>query len=56
MDKLQYQLDLIQSWLSETAENIVDWDWYGEELIIFSYNNYVEKYCYSDLQQIIKGF
>lgn len=49
------QINLIERFLHLTSEPYEDWDFDGQELVIFSGKN-VEKYCLKDLKEIIKGF
>ena len=48
----QFILDEIQAWLADTTEPYDDWDWDGEFLTIFV-GNEVEKYSFTDLQEVI---
>lgn len=52
---LDNQINLIERFLHLTSEPYEDWDWDGQELVIFSGKN-VEKYSLKDLKEIIKGF
>jgi hypothetical protein len=52
--ELQRRLDLIQYWLKETTEPIWDWDWDGEELVIFQNRNTVERYSNYVLKEVIE--
>lgn len=55
-DILQWQADRIQYFLSRTTEPYDDWNWDGEELIVWIKNEPIERYQLADLRQIIDGF
>jgi hypothetical protein len=55
-NKLQRQADRIQYYLSRTTEPYDDWDWDGDELVVWLDNEPIERYQRADLSQIIKGF
>lgn len=50
---LQRQSEIIEAWLADTTEEFDDWDWDGEELLIFLNGDVIERYPYEDLLQII---
>lgn len=54
--KEQEKLDKLKFWLSKTTEEFDDWDYDGEELIIFLRDEAIEKYKESDLKEFIEGF
>lgn len=53
---MQKQLDLIARFLHYTTEPFDDWDWDGNELLIFLNNKIIERYSLVDLKSIIQGF
>jgi hypothetical protein len=55
LDK-QRELDIIQSWLSDTTEPFDDWDFNGEELIILLEGNIIERYTKKEMENFIGGF
>jgi hypothetical protein len=55
LDK-QRELDIIQSWLSDTTEPFDDWDFNGEELIILLEGNIIERYTKKEMKNFIGGF
>jgi hypothetical protein len=52
----QRELDIIQSWLSDTTEPFDDWDFNGEELLILLKGNIIERYTKKEMVNFIKGF
>ncbi len=52
---IEQQTELISRFLHSSTEQIDDWDWDGNELIIFS-ENQVEKYLKNDLKELIIEF
>ena len=52
----QRELDIIQSWLSDTTEPFDDWDFNGEELLILLKGNIIERYTKEEMVNFIKGF
>lgn len=49
----QRKLDLIQYWLADTTEPFDDWDYDGEELVIFFNEEVIERYNNLDIEEII---
>jgi len=52
----QRELDIIQSWLSDTTESFDEWDFNGEELIILYKGTIIERYTKEEMINFIKGF
>lgn len=52
----QRELDIIQSWLSDTTEPFDEWDFNGEELLILLNGNIIERYTKKEMANFIKGF
>jgi hypothetical protein len=56
----QRRLDMISEWLSETTEELWDWQWDGEELVVFPHKNVnkypPERYTFEDLRECIEDF
>ncbi|MBN2571837.1 MAG: hypothetical protein JXA68_06885 [Ignavibacteriales bacterium] len=55
LDK-QRELDIIQYWLSDTAEPFDDWDYNGEELVLLLKGNIIERYTKEEMANFMKGF
>jgi hypothetical protein len=56
MNDSQIQCDLISRFLHTTTEPFDNWDWDGNELLIFLRNKIIERYSLNDLKSIIKNF
>ena len=56
MNNLQTQCDLISRFLHTTTEPFDNWDWDGNELVIFLNDIIIERYTLNDLTGIIKNF
>ena len=56
MDEQQARLNLIRKWIAETTEPVTDWDWDGQELVVFTTNQAVERYSNKEMERIIPGF
>lgn len=54
--KEQCEIDLVQSWLSDTTEPFDDWDYDGDDLAIILNSEIVEKYSREDIITFIKDF
>ncbi|GAB6283429.1 MAG: hypothetical protein STSR0008_21960 [Ignavibacterium sp.] len=52
----QRKLDSIHSWLSDTTEEIDDWDYDGIELLIFLKGVVIERYSNTEIKDFIKDF
>lgn len=52
---MQRQLDIIQSWLSDTTEPFDDWDYDGDELVILLRGNIIERYAKEEMEIFIEG-
>jgi hypothetical protein len=49
----QRRLDLIQFWLSKTTEEFDEWDYNGEELIIFLSEEAIERYDNKTIDELL---
>lgn len=56
MKNLQTQCDLISRFLHTTTEPLNNWDWDGNELLIFLDNKIIERYTFYDIKSVIKDF
>ncbi len=52
----QAQLDAIDRYLHYITESFDDWDWDGEELLIFLENEIIERYSFECLIEMIPNF
>ncbi len=55
-DVTENQINAIERYLHFTTEPLNDWDWNGEELLIFLNNKIIEKYIYDNLCEMIPDF
>ena len=54
--KLEYQSNLIYHYLKMTTEPFDNWEWDGENLVIFLEDEIIEQYNVEDLTDMIEGF
>lgn len=54
MLNVQELLDKISLWLSRTTEYFDDWDWDGNELVLFLNEETIERYSYRDVIEFLK--
>ncbi len=50
----QELLDKISFWFARTTECFDDWDWDGNELLIFLNGKIIERYSYRDIMELLK--
>ncbi len=55
-EKLEYQSNLIYHYLKMTTEPFDNWEWDGENLVIFLEDEMIEQYNLEDLTAMIEGF
>jgi len=47
-------LDKISFWLARTTEYFDEWNWDGNELLIYLKGKIIERYSYRDLMEFLK--
>lgn len=52
----QREVDIIQSWLSDTTEPFDEWDFNGEGLLILLNGIIIERYTKKEMTNFIEGF